>query len=314
FCLARGPIVAFQVTERSIIAACRGEEFQNQVTVLDFAPSVGRANEGRQRVSVHKSAFQAPGSQTQETRAPALAVEMPSRPTSALPSAPVVSPEEPDETNDPTEYLACTEGFDAEGGSDATTDEEDVAGEGVWEFADARAVDALPVFVVLGTTGVGKSRFAIELARAVGGEIINADSMQVYKGLDIVTNKVTPAEREAAPHHLLDFVDPGEAEYSVIQFERDALAAIGDIRSRGRVPVLVGGTHYYIQAVLWDSTLVGAPEKHGDSDGDDDGTAAGANDLVAAHPEIPKVLAERVVRALESTDSRFRPTGGPSPE
>ncbi|KAI8611616.1 IPP transferase-domain-containing protein [Chytriomyces sp. MP71] len=111
-----------------------------------------------------------------------------------------------------------------------------------------------PVLVVVGTTGVGKSNLAIEIAQKVDGEIINADSMQVYKGLDIITNKVSKEEQEAAKHHLLGFVEPTD-EYSVLQFEKDALDVIHDIHSRGKVPILVGGTHYYIQSILWDSHL-----------------------------------------------------------
>ncbi|TPX49300.1 tRNA dimethylallyltransferase [Synchytrium endobioticum] len=100
-----------------------------------------------------------------------------------------------------------------------------------------------------------KSKLSIELAKAIGGEIINADSMQVYRGLDVVTNKIPEHEREGIPHHLMDVVD-WEQEYSVIDFTRDALAKIADMHSRNVHPILVGGTHYYIQSLLWKNMLI----------------------------------------------------------
>ncbi|KAI9352815.1 IPP transferase-domain-containing protein [Obelidium mucronatum] len=122
-------------------------------------------------------------------------------------------------------------------------------------------MSSLPVVAVLGTTGVGKSNLAIELALALNGEVINADSMQVYKGLDVITNKVTKEEQALVKHHLLDFVDPiDQDDYSVLKFEKDALRVIADIHSRGKLPILVGGTHYYVQSVLWDSHLVSSED------------------------------------------------------
>ncbi|KAJ3146706.1 hypothetical protein HK101_002294, partial [Irineochytrium annulatum] len=126
---------------------------------------------------------------------------------------------------------------------------------------DLKGENGLPnVVVVVGTTGVGKSNLAIEIARSLNGEVINADSMQVYEGLDIVTNKVTDEERKGVVHHLLGFVDPAE-EYSVGQFEKDALRTIADIHSRNKLPILVGGTHYYIQSLLWRNSLIARPEE-----------------------------------------------------
>lgn len=108
---------------------------------------------------------------------------------------------------------------------------------------------ALPkLIVILGTTACGKSGLGVELARHVGGEIVSADSRQVYRGLDLGTGKVTEEEMGGVPHHLLDVVDPNES-YSVAQFQRDTYAAIDDILARGKVPLLVGGTGLYVRAV-----------------------------------------------------------------
>lgn len=118
----------------------------------------------------------------------------------------------------------------------------------------------LPLIAIVGTTGVGKSNFSIELARAISGEIINGDSMQVYRGLDNITNKHPMEERKGVPHHLLGHVDWKE-EYSVHRFEDEVLRKIDEIRARGKVPILVGGTHYYIQSVLFNENIVREAER-----------------------------------------------------
>jgi tRNA dimethylallyltransferase len=103
--------------------------------------------------------------------------------------------------------------------------------------------------VVLGPTASGKSGLGIALAKHFHGEIVSADSRQVYRGLDIGTAKVTPDEQSLVPHHLLDVADPREV-YTVAQFQRDAITAINDILERGHQPFLVGGSPHYIQAVV----------------------------------------------------------------
>uniref|UniRef100_A0A224ZAS9 tRNA dimethylallyltransferase n=1 Tax=Rhipicephalus zambeziensis TaxID=60191 RepID=A0A224ZAS9_9ACAR len=108
----------------------------------------------------------------------------------------------------------------------------------------------LPLVVVLGATGTGKSKLAIEIASKFNGEIISADSMQVYKSLDIITNKVTQAERDAAPHHLLDFLDP-LSNFTVADFQSKALGVIDNLANRNKLPIIVGGTNYYIESLLW---------------------------------------------------------------
>lgn len=112
-------------------------------------------------------------------------------------------------------------------------------------------IHRLPLVVILGSTGTGKSKLAIEIGKRIGGEILSADSMQVYKGLDIITNKVTAEELSQCPHHLIDFVSPSK-EFSVVEFQNMALPLIEDIKTRGKIPIVVGGTNYYIESVLWD--------------------------------------------------------------
>ncbi|XP_017881076.1 tRNA dimethylallyltransferase-like [Ceratina calcarata] len=109
----------------------------------------------------------------------------------------------------------------------------------------------VPVLAILGSTGSGKSRLGIELARRFSGEIISADSMQVYKGLDIITAKVTKEEKAMVPHHMLDVVDPLNPSFTVVQFRDMAIPIIDDLLARRKMPIIVGGTNYYIESVLW---------------------------------------------------------------
>ena len=111
-------------------------------------------------------------------------------------------------------------------------------------------ITRLPKLVVLlGPTASGKSGLGITLAQRFNGEIISADSRQVYRSLDIGTAKVTPAEQALIPHHVLDVADPREI-YTVAQFQRDAIAAINDILKRSHQPFLVGDSPHYIQAIV----------------------------------------------------------------
>ena len=104
------------------------------------------------------------------------------------------------------------------------------------------------LIVILGTTACGKSGLGVELALRFGGEIVSADSRQVYRGLDLGTGKITPEEMRGVPHHMLDVADPNEP-YSVAQFQRGAYGAIDGILERGKRPFLVGGTGLYVRAV-----------------------------------------------------------------
>ncbi|MDK7742478.1 tRNA (adenosine(37)-N6)-dimethylallyltransferase MiaA [Helcobacillus massiliensis] len=106
----------------------------------------------------------------------------------------------------------------------------------------------IPLIVIAGATATGKSDIAIALADRIGGEIINADALQFYRGMDIGTAKTPPAERRGIPHHLLDVLDVTD-EASVAQYQRDARARVHEIRSRGRVPIAVGGSGLYLRAL-----------------------------------------------------------------
>ncbi|XP_076610491.1 tRNA dimethylallyltransferase isoform X2 [Chaetodon auriga] len=114
-----------------------------------------------------------------------------------------------------------------------------------------RRAMAPSLVVILGATGTGKSKLAIEIGKRLQGEIISADSMQVYQGLDIITNKVTAEERAQCRHHMISFVDPLVCSYTVVDFRNKALALIDDMHSRNKLPVIVGGTNYYIESLLW---------------------------------------------------------------
>ena len=107
------------------------------------------------------------------------------------------------------------------------------------------------VIVIVGPTGVGKTKLSIELAKKYNGEVINADSTQVYRGMDIATAKVTESEKEGIVHHLLDIKNIDE-DYTVFDFQRDCRNCISDILSRDKVPIVVGGTGLYIKAALYD--------------------------------------------------------------
>ena len=108
---------------------------------------------------------------------------------------------------------------------------------------------SLPVLVLAGPTGAGKSAWAIRLAEQAPVEIVSVDSALVYRGLDIGTAKPSAAERARIPHHLIDICDPAD-RYSAGRFVQDALAQVGAIQARGRVPLLVGGTMLYFRALL----------------------------------------------------------------
>lgn len=107
------------------------------------------------------------------------------------------------------------------------------------------------VIVLTGPTAVGKTSLSIALAKAVGGEIISADSMQVYKYMNIGTAKITEEEKCGIPHFLIDELEPDE-EFNVTIFKNKVMGYIKDIKSRGKVPIIVGGTGFYIQSVIYD--------------------------------------------------------------
>jgi tRNA dimethylallyltransferase len=168
----------------------------------------------------------------------------------------------------------------------------------------ARAA-AGPVVAVVGATASGKSELALDLAERVGGEIVNTDAMQVYRGMDVGTAKLAPAERRGLPHHLLDLLDVTETA-SVAEFQRLARAVIADCHRRGVVPVLVGGSALYTRAVLDDFEFPGtdpALRARLDAELEQHGPAAlharlAARDPAAAAGILPS-NGRRIVRALE---------------
>ena len=106
-----------------------------------------------------------------------------------------------------------------------------------------------PLVVLTGPTAVGKTKLSIALAKAINGEILSADSMQVYKHMDIGSAKIRPQEMQGVPHHLIDILEPWE-EFNVVVFQKKCLECMEGIYQRGHIPILVGGTGFYIQAVL----------------------------------------------------------------
>ena len=107
------------------------------------------------------------------------------------------------------------------------------------------------IIVILGPTGVGKTKMSVELAKRLRGEVINADSTQVYRGLNIATAKVTENEKENIPHHLFDIKDINE-NYTVFDYQKDARLVLEKLKREGKTPIIVGGTGLYIKALLYD--------------------------------------------------------------
>jgi tRNA dimethylallyltransferase len=174
--------------------------------------------------------------------------------------------------------------------------------------------DALPpVVAVVGATAAGKTELSLDLAEALGGEIVNTDAMQVYRGMDVGTAKLPVAERRGIPHHLLDLLEVTEPA-TVAEFQRLARAVVDDCRARGRTPVLVGGSALYTRAVLdrfdfpgtdpqvrarWEAELAehGSEELHR--------RLAEVDKEAAAR--IEPLNGRRVVRALEVVEITGRP-------
>ena len=106
-----------------------------------------------------------------------------------------------------------------------------------------------PIYAIAGPTASGKTALGVELALHVGGEVVNFDSVQIYRGIEIATAKPTMEERRGVPHHLIDYVDPN-VNYTAADWARDAGGKIAEIESRGRVPILVGGTGFYLRTLM----------------------------------------------------------------
>ena len=164
-----------------------------------------------------------------------------------------------------------------------------------------------PLIILAGPTAVGKTKASIGLARTVGGEIISADSMQIYKHMDIGSAKIRPEEMEGIPHYLIDELEPSE-EFHVVRFQRMAKAAMEKIYAKGHIPIVVGGTGFYIQALLYD---IDFEANNGDAKLRKElsayekkyGAIALHERLRAVDPESAEMIHEnnvkRVIRALE---------------
>lgn len=162
------------------------------------------------------------------------------------------------------------------------------------------------VIVISGPTAVGKTKLSLAIAEAIGGEIISADSMQVYRKMNIGTAKVSSEERKRIPHHLIDIKDIHES-FNVMDFYREAHKAIRDVLTRGKVPIVVGGTGFYIHALIY-----GAPQgppsepevrKELEEEMEELGTDALYERLKQADPEYAKTITgadrHKIIRALE---------------
>ena len=168
-------------------------------------------------------------------------------------------------------------------------------------------MDKQKLVVITGPTAVGKTKLSVELAKQIGGEIISADSMQVYKYMNIGTDKISPDKMESVPHHLIDFLDPHE-DFNVFIFQKLVKEAIADISSRGKVPIIVGGTGFYIQAVLYDIDFTETDEDESyrhmlEERAKTEGVHDLHEELRAVDPESADAIHEnnskRVIRALE---------------
>ena len=166
---------------------------------------------------------------------------------------------------------------------------------------------ARPLIVIAGPTGVGKTASSLELAKCIGGEIVSADSMQVYRGLDIGTAKLPPEERQDIPHHLLDCLDVHEP-FHVARFQELAKEAIDAIHERGHIPMLVGGTGFYLQAIARDIDFSGAGEdterrQKWAEQAEREGPEALHAELQKIDPDAAEAIhpnnVKRVIRALE---------------
>ncbi|UOQ42978.1 tRNA (adenosine(37)-N6)-dimethylallyltransferase MiaA [Halobacillus salinarum] len=167
------------------------------------------------------------------------------------------------------------------------------------------------VVSVVGPTAVGKSKLGVEIAKAFDGEVISGDSMQIYKGMDIGTAKVTNEEMEGVPHHMINIKRPDEP-FSVAEFQKMVQALIYDISARGKLPVLVGGTGLYIQATLYNFNFSNQPKdtrivEKLEKDWDTYGPEVMYDRLIEVDPRQAERIhpnnKRRVIRALEVFES-----------
>lgn len=180
-------------------------------------------------------------------------------------------------------------------------------------------MSATQVVAVVGATATGKSGLALDLAERLDGEVVNADSMQLYRGMDIGTAKLPAAERRGVPHHLLDVLDVTE-ESTLAAYQSAARAAIADIRGRGRMPVLAGGSGLYVRAALDELEIppadpqVRARLEARSAAGEDD---ALREELRRVDPAAAEAIQDnnirRIIRALEVVEITGRPFSATAP-
>ncbi len=162
------------------------------------------------------------------------------------------------------------------------------------------------IIIIAGPTGVGKTALSIEVAKKYNGEVVSADSIQIYKGLDIGSAKVTKEEADGIVHHLIDIVSP-ESEYSAGDYAKDAEIAISEIAKKGKIPIVVGGTGMYITSLLFEPGVTcGKDEKYRkelEELGEKYGSPYLHKMLEKVDPESAKLIHEnhqtRIIRALE---------------
>ncbi len=161
------------------------------------------------------------------------------------------------------------------------------------------------IIVIVGPTGVGKTKLSIELAKIYNGEVINADSTQIYKDLDIATAKVTEKEKKGIPHHLIDIKNIDE-EYTVYNYQKDCRNKIEEIRAKNKTPIIVGGTGLYINAVLYDYKF---EEEKYDNSYENYNTNELYQKLINIDPNtnIHKNNRKRIIRALNYYQNNNKP-------
>ena len=166
-----------------------------------------------------------------------------------------------------------------------------------------------PLIIITGPTASGKTALSIELAKQIGGEIISADSMQVYRHMDIGSAKVTKEEMDGVPHHLIDVLDPPE-EFNVVRFQEMAKKAMEEIYGRGNIPILAGGTGFYIQALLYDIDFTETEEQSGlREELEETARTKGASALHAMLREIDPESAEAIHENNEYSVGTYRIMG-----
>jgi len=176
------------------------------------------------------------------------------------------------------------------------------------------------LIVLTGPTAVGKTNLSIKLAKEVKGEIISCDSMQVYRDMNIGTDKITPEKMGGVPHHMIDILDPDE-DFNAFEFKKRVLPIIDEIHKRGKIPILVGGTGFYIQSVLYDVQFSENDDEDKDKESlaykdellriskEDGGVSKLHQMLMEIDPEYAKEVHENNVKRVMRALSFYHDTG-----